>query len=60
MRYLQQGVDECRQTQVSSAAPEKRSSLGNNINNLPVMDVKDILSQGPRAFMSPGSFRHDH
>lgn len=45
---------------MSSAAPEKESSLGNSISNLPVMDVKDILSQGPRAFMSHGSFRCDH
>lgn len=54
MCYLQQGVDKCRQTQVSSTAPGKVSGLGNNIINLP---VKDVFCQGPNAFASKGSFK---
>lgn len=45
MCYLQQGVDECRQTHVSSTAPGTVFGLRNNIIHLPV----EVVCQGLHA-----------
>lgn len=62
MCYLQQGVDKCRQTQASSTTPVHTnvSGFGNHIiTSLPGINVKDVLCQGPDAFMSNAYFKNN-